>query len=192
VGMFAWRIAWTRYRPIRHADAVCCGCVDAGQGYDSGMLDAEHVAALRAEGHSFRAIAAALGASLGAVQRAVKRHDTGLTITVDDDPAASPYDSYEPIAPFTFVGLAQPEDRRGNPLKDGNGRPFPPSPRAMDGRGVSVPNPELEMYRFCAHARAEGRDYDAERCEAHWAAQLDAAGVWCDDRGRWHQPPRAV
>jgi hypothetical protein len=163
------------------------------------MLDAEHVAALRADGHSFRAIAAALGASLGAVQRAVKRHQGGLTVRVDDygddddeSDDAAPYDDYEPIAPFVFVGLAAPEDRKGNPLKDGNGRPFGPAPRAMDGRGVSVPNPELDVFRWCAHARAEGDDAGAEACEADWARQLAAAGVWCDESGRWRQRPRSA
>jgi hypothetical protein len=164
------------------------------------MLDAEHVAALRADGHSFRAIAAALGASLGAVQRALRRHEDGLTVRVDDygpddeDEAdeAGPYDDYEPVAPFTFVGLAVPEDRKGNPLKDGNGRPFGPSPRAIDGRSVSVGNPELELWRWCAHARAEGRDDEAEAVEADWARQLTEAGVWCDESGRWRQTPRAV
>jgi hypothetical protein len=162
------------------------------------MLDAEHVAQLRADGHSFRAIAAALGASLGAVQRAAKRHETGLTVTVDDygpdddDAEAGPFDDYEPIAPFTFVGLAVAEDRKGNPLKDGNGRPFGPSPRAVDGRGVSVGNPELDLWRWCAHERAEGRYDEAEAVEADWARQLDAAGVWCDESGRWRQRPRSA
>jgi hypothetical protein len=157
------------------------------------MLDCEHVAQLRADGHSFRAIAAALGASLGAVQRAWKRHETGLTVTVDDygddddEPEAGPFDDYEPVPRFVFVGLATPEDRKGNPLKDGNGHVFPPSPRAIDGRGVSVPNPDLEIWRWCAHADAEG-DYEAaERVRADWAGQLAAAGVRCDDRGRWVQ-----
>jgi hypothetical protein len=158
------------------------------------MLDSEHVAALRAEGHSFRAIAAALGASLGAVQRAVKRHDTGLRVTVDDygpdddDTEPGPYDDYEPQAPFLFVGLAVPEDRKGNPLKDGNGRVFPPSPRAIDGRGVSVGNPELDIWRWCAHADAEGDSEGAERVRTDWARQLAEAGVFHDDaRCRWVQ-----
>jgi hypothetical protein len=86
-----------------------------------------------------------------------------------------PYDSYEPVPPFTFVGLVLAEDRKGNPLRDGNGRAFPPSPRAVDGRGVSVPNPELDIWRWCAHADAEG-DFDAaERVRADWAGQLAAA-----------------
>jgi hypothetical protein len=164
------------------------------------VLDAERVVALRAEGHSFRAIAALLGASLGAVQRAVKRHDTGLTIRVDDygpdddDDAgeAGLFDDYEPAAPFRFVGLAVPEDRRGNPLKDGTGRVFPPAPRALDGKGVSVGNPDLEIWRWCADADAEGDYAAAERVRADWAGQLAAAGVWCDDAGRWRQTPRAV
>jgi hypothetical protein len=150
------------------------------------MLDGEQVAALRAEGHSFRAIARLLDASLGAVQRALWRHRADEYDEYDDgDEDAGPYDDYEPVAPFRFVGLAVPEDRRGNPLKDGNGRPFGPSPRALDGNGVSVPNPELEIWRWCAHARADGDDDGAERCEADWAAQLAAAGVYEDERGRW-------
>jgi len=166
-----------------------------------GMLDAEHVARLRADGHSFRAIAAALGASLGAVQRALRRHEDGLTVRVDDygpdddyaEPEAGAYDDYEPCPPFRFVGLADPEDRKGNPLRDGYGRPFPPSPRAIDGKGVSVGNPELDVFRWCAHARADGHDDEAEAVAADWAAQLDRAGVVYDEeRGRWTQPPRAV
>lgn len=49
-----------------------------------------------------------------------------------------------------------------------------------------MPNPELDVWRWCAHRRAEG-DYDAaEAVEADWAAQLAAAGVSYDDeRGRW-------
>jgi hypothetical protein len=160
------------------------------------MLDAEHVAALRAQGHSFRAIVAALGASLGAVQRALKRREAAEAdeygLDDGDEPEAAPYDDYEPVPPFVFVGLATPEDRKGNPLKDGNGRPFGAGPRAIDGRSVSVGNPELELWRWCAHARAEGRDDEAEAVEADWAAQLDAAGVWCDESGRWRQRPRTA
>jgi hypothetical protein len=55
----------------------------------------------------------------------------------DDDADAGPFDDYEPVPPFVFVGLATPEDPKGEPLKDEHGRPFPPSPRAVDGRGVS-------------------------------------------------------
>lgn len=47
----------------------------AGQGYAAAALGPDHVAELRAAGHSFRTIAAMLGASLGAVQRALKRRD---------------------------------------------------------------------------------------------------------------------
>jgi hypothetical protein len=159
------------------------------------MLDSEQVAALRAEGHSFRAIAILLGASLGAVQRALKRRADAEAVKYgyddEDDPDALPGDDYEPIAQFVFVGLAVPEDRRGEPLRDGNGRVFGPCPRAVDGRGVSVGNPDLEMWRWCAHARAEG-DYEAaEAVEADWARQLAAAGVSCDESGRWRQAPRA-
>jgi hypothetical protein len=102
---------------------------------------------------------------------AVKRHETGLTVTVDDDDGdddyaeadAVPYDSYEPVPPFVFVGLTLAEDAKGNPLKDRNGRPFGAGPRAVDGRGVSVPNPELEIYRWRAHADAEGDPDGAAR-----------------------------
>jgi hypothetical protein len=160
------------------------------------MLDSEHVARLRADGHSFRAIAAHLGASLGAVQRAWKRHTEAQADPwgdYDDTEAeAGPYDDYEPVPPFVFVGLAVPEDRKGNPLKDGNGRPFGPGPRAVDGRGVSVSNPELDVFRWCAHTDAEGDPEAAERVRADWARQLAAAGVSCDASGRWIQAPRAV
>jgi hypothetical protein len=154
------------------------------------MLDSEQVAALRAEGHSFRAIARLLDASLGAVQRALWRHRAEADEYDeygDGDEDAGPFDDYEPVAPFRFVGLAVPVDRKGDPLKDGNGRPFPPSPRALDGNGVSVPNPDLEIWRWCAHARADGDDDGAERCEADWQRQLADAGVWCDESGRWHE-----
>jgi len=162
---------------------------------------------LYGQGASIRAIAKRTGFSRPKVDRILARlarpfgadDGGGLSMTVDDDgdddyaePEALPGDDYEPIAPFTFVGLAVPEDRRGEPLRDGNGRVFPPGPRAVDGRGVSVPNPELEMWRWCAHARAEG-DYDeAEAIEADWARQLAEAVVSCDESGRWRQAPRAV
>jgi hypothetical protein len=156
------------------------------------MLDAEHVARLRAEGHSFRAIAAHLGASLGAVQRALARHRAADEYDDDEDDDGGVFDDYEPVPPFVFVGLAVAEDAKGNPLKDGNGRPFGPGPRAVDGRGVSVGNPELDVFRWCAHARAEGDDAGAEAVEADWARQLGAAGVWCDESGRWRQRPRTA
>jgi hypothetical protein len=104
-----------------------------------------------------------------------------------DDEDVFGVDDYEPVPPFVFVGLATPEDHKGNPLGDGNGRVFGPGPRAIDGRGVSVSNPELEIWRWCTHAEAEG-DFDAaERVRADWPGQLAAAGVRCDERGRWVQ-----
>ena len=94
----------------------------------------------------------------------------------DDDEVV--IDTYEPVPRFVFVGLARPEDRRGNPLRDVNGRRFPPAPRAVDGRGVSVASPELDVLRWCMQAEAEG-DYEAaERVRADWANQLAKAGVW--------------
>jgi len=176
---------------MRHP--VCCAGLSLVRATIRAMLDGEHVAALRAEGHSFRAIAAMLGASLGAVQRALKRHHQRDDDEDDDDDGyVGRYDDYEPVPRFVFVGLADPEDYRAKPLKDGAGRPFPPGPRAVDGRGVSVPNPELDIWRWCAHAEAEG-DYEAaERVRADWARQLAEAGVWRDDAGRWRQRPRAV
>ena len=93
------------------------------------MLDSEHVAALRAKGHSFRAIAAALGASRGAVQRAWKRHteadgdydDKGDEYGVGPDPPLRP--------PFVFVGLDAVEDYRGRAAVDSDGRPLGVAPR---------------------------------------------------------------
>jgi hypothetical protein len=164
---------------------------------------------LYGQGESIRAIAKRAGFSRPKVDRILGRlglgprlfgadDDAGLSIRVDDhgddedETEAPPYDDYEPVPPFAFVGLAVVEDRRGDPLKDGNGRPFGPAPRAIDGRGVLVGNPELDMWRWCAHARAEG-DYDAaEAVEADWARQLAEAGVSCDESGRWRQAPRAV
>jgi hypothetical protein len=165
---------------------VCCAALVLVRAYAGRVLDAEHVARLRAEGHSFRAIAALLGASLGAVQRALKRHQQADEY--DDDELAGALDDYEPVPPFVFVGLAVAEDRKGNPLKDGNGHVFLPEPRAVDGRGVSVSNPELDIYRWCAHADAEGDSEGATRVRAEWARQLAEAGVrYDDDRGRWVQ-----
>jgi hypothetical protein len=174
---------------------------------DTRAHDEAIVRELQGRGLSIRAIAKQAGFSRPKVDRILARiarpfgsEDTGLRITVDDDdldddyaePEPGPYDDYEPVPPFRFVGLAVAEDRRGNPLKDGNGRPFGPCPRALDGRGVSVGNVELDMWRWCAHARAEG-DFDAaEAVEADWARQLAAAGVSCDESGRWVQVPRAV
>lgn len=107
---------------------------------------------------------------------------------LDDDDNGGGYDDYEPVPPFVFVGMAAPEDYKGNPLCDGYGRPFPPGPRAVDGRGVSVPNPELDIYRWCAHADAEGDSEGAQRVRDEWARQLAGAGVrYDDDRGRWVQ-----
>jgi hypothetical protein len=147
----------------------------------------EDVGALHRQGLSIRAIAERLGLSRSAVHRRVSRLAEAEADEYDDegDENAAPYDDYEPVPPFAFVGLAVAEDRRGNPLKDGNGRPFGLAPRAVDGRGVSVPNPELDMWRWCAHARAEGDYEGADAVEADWARQLAAAGVRCDDRGRW-------
>jgi len=157
---------------------------------------------LQGRGLSIRAIAKQAGFSRPKVDRILARlarpsgaDDTGMSITVDDDdcgddyaqPEALPGDDYEPVAPFRFVGLATPEDRHGDPLKDGNGRVFPPSPRAVDGRGVSVSNPELEIWRWCVHTEAEGDPDAAERVRADWAGQLAAARVRCDERGRWVQ-----
>jgi hypothetical protein len=147
------------------------------------MTSTDDVHALDRQGFSIRAIADRLGLSRMKVHRtltAVPEAD-GYD---DEDDDGGVYDDYEPVPPFTFVGLALAED--------GNGRPFGPCPRAVDGRGVSVPNPELDMWRWCAHARAEGDDGAAEAVEADWARQLDAAGVSCDDRGRWRQAPRGV
>lgn len=154
------------------------------------MTSGDDVYRLHREGFSIRAIADRLGLSRMKVHRTL----TMLTLTVPDwdddegdDPDAGPFDDYEPIPPFRFVGLALAEDRRGNPLRDANGHPFGPAPRAVDGRGVSVPNPELDIWRWCAHADAEG-DFDAaERVRADWAGQLAAARVRCDERGRWVQ-----
>ena len=141
---------------------------------------------LYGQGESIRAIAKRTGFSRPKVDRILARlarpfgAGTGLSITVDDDggdddyaePEAMPGDDYEPIAPFVFVGLAVPEDRRGGPLKDGNGRVFPLGPRAVDGRGVSVSNPELDIWRWCAHGDAEGDHEGAERVRADWDRQL--------------------
>jgi hypothetical protein len=153
--------------------------------------EVDDVHRLHREGLSIRAIADRLGLSRMKVHRTL----TAVPDDWDDDEGDEDrgrFDDYEPVPPFRFVGLATPEDRRGNPLKDGNGRVFPPSPRALDGRGVSVPNPDLEIWRWCAHAHGERDSEGAERVPADWARQLAEAGVWCDERGRWVQRPRAV
>ena len=154
------------------------------------MTSKDDVHRLHRKGFSIRAIADRLGPSRMKVHRTL----TLVTVPVDDaeDEDGGGYDDYEPVPPFVFVGLALAEDAKGNPLKDGNGRPFGPGPRAIDGRSVSVGNPELELWRWCAHARAEGRDDEAEAVEADWARQLTEAGVWCDESGRWRQRPRTA
>jgi hypothetical protein len=94
---------------------------------------------LHRQGRSIRAIAEALGLARSTVHRwltAVPEADE-YDGDYDDDADAGPFDDYEPVPPFVFVGLATPEDPKGEPLKDEHGRPFPPSPRAVDGRGVS-------------------------------------------------------
>jgi hypothetical protein len=174
-------------------------------GADTRAQDEAIVRELQGRGLSIRAIAKQAGFSRPKVDRILARlarpfgADTGLSITVDDggdddyaEPEAMPGDDYEPVAPFVFVGLAVPEDRHGNPLKDGNGHPFPLGPRAVDGRGVSVSNPELDIWRWCAHADAEGDHEGAERLRTDWDRQLADTGVSCDDRGRWTQRPRGV
>jgi hypothetical protein len=150
---------------------------------------------LREQGYSIRAIAGVVGLSPTQVFRITaamaemygsgenEPDEDGPEDAGDDDEVV--IDTYEPAPPFTFVGLAIPEDRRGNPLRDLDGRKFPPQPRAIDGRGVSIATPALEVLRWCMHAEAEG-DYDAaERVQDDWARQLAEAGVRRDDRGRW-------
>src|SRR5262245_61480546 len=119
------------------------------------------------DGRSVRAIAAAVELSPSYVHRIITAMaelydgDAGDADDVDDaeDGDPIPGDDYEPIPPFTFTGLARPEDRRGNPLRDLDRHRFPPAPRAVDGRGIAVGNPELEVLRWCQHAEAEG-DYE--------------------------------
>jgi hypothetical protein len=72
--------------------------------YAGRVLEAEHVARLRAEGHRFRAIAAQLGASLGAVQRAWKRHERAEEDDDDERGAVVCGEEYEPTPPFVFCG----------------------------------------------------------------------------------------
>ena len=155
------------------------------------MTSTDDVYALHREGFSIRAIADRLGLSRMKVHRTLTAVPEADGYDDEDDDGGGVYDDYEPVPPFTFVGLALAEDAKGNPLKNGNGRQFGPCPRAVDGRGASVPNPELDMWRWCAHARAEGDDAAAEAVEADWARQLAEAGVSCES-GRWRQTPRAV
>jgi hypothetical protein len=103
------------------------------------------------QGLSIRQIAKQAGFSRPKVDRILARiprpfgaDDTGLSITKDDDDELDDdygdgggYDDYEPVPPFRFVGLAVVEDRRGNPLKDSNGRPFGRRPSATSGRGMA-------------------------------------------------------
>jgi hypothetical protein len=148
------------------------------------------------EGRSVRAIAAAVNLSPTQTYRIVtamaelyegtdELDDDDEDDDEDDDFIAG--DDYEPVPPFLYVGMARPEDRKGNPLKDLNGRRFPRAPRAVDGRGTAVANPELEVLRWCMHAEAEGDYVGAERVRADWERQLTEAGVRRDDRGRWVQ-----
>jgi hypothetical protein len=142
------------------------------------MLDSEHVAALRAQGHTFRAIAAQLGASLGAVQRAVKRREREVDKYPDefDDDLDDEYafdDNDEPVLvpPFLFVGM-----ERWSP---GDGHPWTWEPRWVDANGQSCN--ELDIYRL----RYRDPDYrdpddgpavDAEGIGRNMAQQIAAAG----------------
>jgi hypothetical protein len=156
----------------------------------------ERIVSLSGQGWTVRAIAAEVGLGRSRVHEIVAaaavidddaEDDDEDLFDAELDDEAVPYDIYEPIPPFRFVGLALAEDRKGEPLCDGDGVLFPPAPRAIDGNGVSVPNIELELWRWCAHADAEGDYAAAEAVRADWAAQLAAAGVSCDERGRWVQ-----
>jgi hypothetical protein len=114
--------------------------VVAGQGYASAVpLDPDHVSALRSEGHSFRAIAATLGASLGAVQRAVKRRDrldAELTELLDDDGCAL-------TPPLTFCGIDFTDDPHG-------------TERVIDALGRQAD--ALRRYRWYWHHDGDDRD----------------------------------
>jgi hypothetical protein len=153
------------------------------------MTSTDDVHELHREGFSIRAIADRLGLSRMKVHRTLTAAAEADDYGEDDaDLDAGPYDDYEPVAPLRFVGLADPEDYKGDPLKDGHGRPFPPQPRALDANGVSVSNTVLAMYRFCAYLDAAGDFAAAKRLREDWNAQLAAAGVWYDDaQGRWRQ-----
>jgi hypothetical protein len=159
---------------------------------NNGERDAR-IVALHERGWTVRAIAAEVGLSPTRVHQVIAAAVIVVDDTEDDDPDvfddnAVPYDIYEPIPRFVFVGLAIPEDRRGEPLRNGDGVVFAPAPRAIDGNGVSVSNPELEIYRWCVHAEVDGDSDGAERVRTDWARQLEEAGVSYDDeRGRWIQ-----
>jgi len=167
------------------------------RGYAAGMLDTERVAALRAEGHSFRAIAVALGASLGAVQRAVKRGIVEAE-AVDDDDDMTAEDFYEaperlPLElPVVSAGLELVTDYRGRPLVNTDGRLHGLVPRWLDCNGT--PFGILDRYRFGCRLREEdeaGGHDAAERMYADTQRLLDEAGVCYDEaRDRWYYGDR--
>ena len=133
------------------------------------MLDTDRVAALRAEGHSLRAIAVALGASLGAVQRALKRRDR--LADEDDDEDESVFDP-EPklVEPFTYCGVEiEIVQHRGDDPR------LQESERWLDGnkRSVSV----LHIWRYYTHRAGDHGDYETEeRVRADMARQRAAWG----------------
>jgi len=134
------------------------------------MLDSEHVAALRADGHSFRAIAALLGASLGAVQRAWKRHQRTTEDACAEDEAKFVFDlEPELVEPFTFWGVeVEVVQYRGDDPRVVEGELW------LDGTGRSVS--VLDIWRYCEH-RTEYDDYetgervraDMDRQRREWA-----------------------
>jgi hypothetical protein len=83
------------------------------------------VAGLRAEGHSFRAIAKIQGMSLAGVQRALRRAEK-VPLDLDDDDALNPLpldDDAEPVGSVRFVGVDE-FDERVELFADGRGRRF--------------------------------------------------------------------
>jgi len=147
--------------------------------YADRVLDAERVAALRAEGHSLRAIAAALGASLGAVQRALKRRDRLDRLADDgddlddlDDERAAVFDP-EPVLvePFTFCGVEiEIVQHRGEDPR------VQESERWLDANGRSVS--ELDIWRYWTHRAGDHGDYETgERVCADMARQRAEWGL---------------
>lgn len=101
---------------LRQSARVGCAVPVLVRAYAGQVLEAERVAALRAEGHSFRATAALLGASLCAVQRALKRAGDSVLPADDDkdDPALFALDPQVELVegqPF-LCGLAGDSCRR--------------------------------------------------------------------------------
>jgi hypothetical protein len=158
------------------------------------MLDSERVAQLRAQGHSLREIAAKLGASLGAVQRALKRRPVSPTAYLDvvadvgdDDEEEGGLALLDGTAaervltpPFRFTGM-----ETETVTVDHDDPRSVLEPRFVDSAGRSCDVLDLWRFEFRDGSAGDGTLSDA-------MCQIEAAGyrrVVDPQAGRWHWAP---